>query len=333
MITEMNVYASLFTDTPADAELFAAWLDEREADREILEMASGDEAVIVDSRVLANACSGYSPDIAPRQIRILSKRYVTDPQVVPFVAVIEKWDDDMWLIAPFSQYATPATPGEMDSGTGLMGRQVIQAWNARTIQERLLSKSFLCGELDPGITMEVAALFRNQLAGTELPETFSARRGPAIAFEADPRRDYVMETIRRFQPLSTAVKATERALADREHAIQKVLLSRPFGKGATASLAYAAGTERSVTEKYKVGESELWLTYDPEQDVVLMSFYDAEGEPTREYDGYAVMGQGIDFVGTFMDGSLSVPADAVSKNFTLTNPDGCPVEVCKVEVG
>ena len=238
----------------------------------------------------------------------------------------------MWLVAPFSQYSYPATSGEMATGIRHVGLRVMQAWNARTIQQSLLAKSFLFGELPDDVRQECLALFRHEMGGRDLPENFKALRGGAITIEADPRRDYIAETIARLRPLSTAVKATERALADRENDIQKTLLSRPFGKRAAASLAYAAGTERPVTKKYKVGESELWLTSDPDQDMVLMSFYDVNGEPTREYDGSAVMGQGIDFVGTFMNGMFSAPTDVVGEGFSLADPDGCPIKFCEMDV-
>lgn len=326
-----NIYASLFAGTRADAELLAAWLDEREAERDIREMASVDESVKVDPRALAGVRDGYSPDVASGQIRILSKRYVTDPQIVPFVVVLEKWDDDMWLIAPFSQYATPATPGEMDSGIGLMGRRVIQAWNARTIHDRLLAKSFRCGELDADVTNEVAALFRNQLAGTELPEAFSVRRGPAIILEADPRRDYVAESIRRFQPLSTAVKATERLLGEAERRAQG--MGRAFAekivKTAFLDEEYrlAAGTRKPRTERYDVGEVSLDLEFSPEADEVVMTFYGADDEKCLDCDGYGVFGTRREFLGTFANGSIRVPAASVRDSFLIVDVDGDAVEI------
>ena len=331
MTTEKNIYASLFADTPADKELLAAWLDEREAERDILEMASEDEVAEVDSKALAGACGGYSPDIAPGQIRILSKRYVLDPQVVPFVTVIEQWDDDLWLIAPFSQYSTPATPGEMDSGIGLIGRKVIQAWNARTIHARLLAKSFLCGELDANVTGEVAALFRNQLAGTELPDTFSARRGPAILLEADPRRDYVAETISRFQPLSTAVKATERIQAELERLSQKMgsLFAEKVGRTRIIEeqRRLAAGTRKPCTESYDVGGIVLDLEFSPEADKVVMTFYDADDEKYLGYDGYGLFGTGREFLGTFQEGVIQVPAESVRDSFMIVDVNGEVVAV------
>ncbi len=331
MNAEKNVYASLFVDTPADAALFASWLDERESERDIREMASEDESPDVDSRALAGVWGGCSFDNAPRQIRILSKRYVTDPLVVPFVAVIEKMDEDMWLIAPFSQYATPATPGEMDSGIGLMGREVVQAWNARTIHARLLAKSFLCGELDAKVTDEVAALSRNQLAGTELPDTFSARRGPAIALEADPRRDYVEETISRFQPLSTAVKAMNRIQAELGRLSQKMgnMFAEKIGRPKIVDEQYrlAAGTRKPCTESYDVGGVALDLEFSPEAGKVAMTFYDADDEKYLGHDGYGLFGGDREFLGTFQDGTIQVPAESVRDSFMIVDVDGEAVPV------
>ncbi|MBO4287179.1 MAG: hypothetical protein J5985_03315 [Kiritimatiellae bacterium] len=333
MRKETSVYASLFTDTSADAALFAAWFAERESERDIREMASEDEDGKMDVKRLVAASGGYSPDIEAGQIRILSKRFVTNPQIVPFVAVIEKWDADMWLIMPFSPYATPATPGEMDSGLGLMGRKVMQAWNARTIQERLLAKSFLCGELDEDVKKEAAALFRNQLAGTRLPNSFSARRGPAILLDEDPRRDYVAENILRFQPLSTAVKATERLLLDEEKRIQQQERGRMFADMIAETpfldeeYRLAAGTRRPRIETYDVGGISLDLEYSPEAEEVCMTFYDANDERYLGNNGYGVFGSDQEFLGIFMDGTIRIPAASVRESFIIVDSAGEAVKV------
>ena len=331
MNIEKNVYASLLTDTSAGAEMLAEWLDEREAEQDVREMSSEDAPGNVDRRALAAACGEYSPDIAPGQIRILSKRYVADPLIVPFVAVVEKSGDDAWLVVPFSQYSTPAMPGEMDSGDGLIGRRVLQAWNAREVQRQLLEKSFLCGELNTDVTREAAALSRNQLVGTELPEDFSARRGPAVFYEADPRRDYEAETIRRFQPLALAVKATERIHVAAERMAQD--LGRMFAERIARTkiideeMKLAAGTRKPRTESYDVGGVALDLEFSPEADEVVMTFYGDDDEKYLGNDGYGVLGVKREFLGTFQNGSIRVPAASVRDSFIIVEVDGEAVEI------
>ena len=326
-----SLYATLLTGDPHDACLVDAWLDERIASSASIDLPSEITATRQDNSRLAKAVTAdeYDGNIAPGQIRILSKRFTADPDVIPYVAVLEEWHKGMWLVAPFSQYSYPATPGEMTTGIRHLGLRVIQAWNARTMQESLLAKSYLFGDLPDSVLKDGLSLFRHEMGGVALPDDFHALRGGAITMECDPRREYLAETIARLRPLSTAVKATERALADRQVAIDESIRAHPFWW--RSAVAYAAGSTPPVTQKCKVHESELWLTHDPEQKKVLMAFYDSEGEPTHEYDGCAVLGRGVEFLGTFLDGTLSVPDDAVLESFKLTDPDGCPIEVCKIE--
>ena len=329
MNANVSTYATLFTETPAEARLFDAWLDEREGEREVRAMKDGEsESVVIDETKLALACGGYDKGVAPGQIRILSKRFTEDPLIVPYVVVLEEWEDEMWLVAPFSQYATPATPGEMSSGINLLGQKVIQAWNARTVQESLIEMSFLYGELDESVVREAAELFRNQLASTKLPEGFSALRGPAVVMDADPRRDYIAETIARLRPLSTAVHAMERMRAavdfafDDEARKEKEAGSvwQPFYGREDYALA-AGEKERQRSEVFKVEETELSVTYSPEDGITIFTFYGRDDEPDGRYDGYGLIGGGK-FLGTFRNGTISVPSESVKDWYQVVDCSG-----------
>lgn len=332
---EENIYARLFTKIPEDAELFDRWLDEREGEKDFrkTEAAAGGDARI-DAARLANAFGGYAEEpIAAGQIRLLSKRYTEDPWTPPFVAVLEEWMDGMWLVAPFSPYATPATPGEMATGIPLMGRETLQAWNARTMQDDLLEKSFLCGALAKGTLEEARALFRNQLAGTPLPENFAALRGPALRLSSDPRREHVEESVARLRPLSTAVKALERALAEKEAAaeawaarLREMAERLALGR---EELRMAAGTHQAATKSFQAGagETPLDVEVSPETGMATLTFYGEDGNPSADFDGCGLMGADLEFLGTFGGGSLRVPAAALEGGFRLVDPEGMPVDV------
>lgn len=336
MNKNLSTYATLFTETPEEAKLFESWLDEREGEREVRAMQNDDhESVVIDDVKIASACSGYDKGVAPGQIRLLSKRYTEEPWILPYVVVLEKWDDAMWLVAPFSQYATPATPGEMSSGIDLFGQKVIQAWNARTVQEQLVEMSFLCGELDESVVREAAALFRNQLADTELPDGFSALRGPAIIMDADPRREYIAETVARLRPLSTAVHAMERIRAAVDFAFgdeagrekETGSVWRPFYGREDCALA-AGGQERQRSEVFKVEEAELSVTYSPEDGVTIFTFYGCDDEPDGRYDGYGLIGGGK-FLGTFRNGTISVPSGDVKDWYQVVDRSGNEISLAR----
>ena len=214
MSKDFTVYASLLAERPEDVAVIASWLAERaRAEAASLQEAAEDTSSFIQDNVrLAEASGGYDVGIASGQIRILSKRFTSDPDVVPFVAVLEEWEEGMWLVAPFSQYSTPATPGEMATGEDSFGLEVLQVWNSRTVQTTLLERSFLFGEIPAETVAEASALFRHELGGTDLPSGFKSRRGAPIAIKDDPRRDYLAESIARLAPLSNAVlKLAERA--------------------------------------------------------------------------------------------------------------------------
>lgn len=203
MQNDFMVYASLLSATSADAPNIASWLADREAAKEVMKMKV--DETVQDSSLMATGSEVYDENIAVAQIRILSKQYTTEPDVIPYVAVVDKWDENMWLIVPFSSYRTPATPGEMETGLDAYGLHVLQAWNGRTVQESILKKSYLFGELPERVCYEALALFRHELGGGPLPADFTAKRGSPIVEASDPRREYQDECIERLRPLSEAV--------------------------------------------------------------------------------------------------------------------------------
>ena len=329
MSSKYSTYASLCTETPSDAAAFDRWLDERINDKELraeaLKEASQTDADLPaqDYRRLAMASGKYDGDIQPGQIRILSKRFTADPDVIPYVVVLERWSEGMWLVAPFSQYATPAIPGEMESGINAHGQRVIQAWNGRTIQDRLLEKSFLCGKMEESTREQVMALFRHEFGGTDLPGSFSARRGPSITMAADPRREYVAETISRLRPLSTAVKATERYTEDQ--LCEKLKDSFiPCGFGERLS-AVAAKSQMQMIETHTIGDNELALIYSPEERAIYLKVYGKNDELTDACDGFALLSDGGEFLGVISDGMLEAPFEKILHSFRITDADGNPV--------
>ena len=330
-----SLYTTLLTDNPHDAEMLDAWLDERAASMDTIELPGEIVSARQDNRRLAEAVGEYDGNIVPGQIRILSKRFTADPDVIPYVAVLEQWYEGMWLVAPFSQYSYPATPGEMATGIRHVGLHVMQAWNARTMQESLLAKSYLFGELSDDVRQDCLSLFRHEMGGRGLPENFKALRGGAITMEADPRRDYIAETIARLQPLSTAVKAVERFSAEHERQELAGKLRSESEKRWPKSKCIeeeemklaSAGTRKPRTKSYDVGGIALDLEFSPEADEVVMTFYGDDDEKYLGNDGYGVFGFKREFLGTFQNGSIRVSAASVRDSFIIVNVDGEEVNV------
>lgn len=333
-----STYAFLCTETPAEARVFDAWLEEWEADQEIRDLETKDEAmeININDQRLAAARGSYDSKIETGQIRILSKRYTLNPQVIPYVAVLEEWEDGNWLVLPFSSYQTPATPGEMRTGIDLLGLGVLQAWNGRTVPADVLSKSFLFGALDEKIRGEASALFRNQLANTELPADFSALRGPAILMESDPRCDYQQESIARLRPLSAAVHAYNRLRNFDKGLIRSVFTAMTGTEGGLwrprygeENYALAAGEVKGQqVDVFVVQETELSVVYSPEDGITIFTFYNRNDEPDAAYDGYGIIGPG-EFIGTFKNGTLRVPSEQVKGWYQIVDREGHEVRLTK----
>jgi len=237
MKTDFSVYASLLSATPADAENIAAWLADREAARDAMKMSV--DMTVQNAGQLAAESGEYDEEIAVSQIRILSKRYTAEPDVIPYVAVVDKWDDDMWLIVPFSPYKTPATQGEMKTGLDAYGLHVLQAWNGRTVQDQILKKSYLFGTLPEKVREEALSLFRHELGGVPLPEGFAAERGSRIVEAADPRREYLAECIERLTPLAEAVLDLAERPSESRGGVLNVLFDKYLPEASGYALAAA----------------------------------------------------------------------------------------------
>lgn len=302
-----NVYASLLSATPDDASNVASWLADREAAKEAEKMVV--DETVQDSVCMSSESVWYDKTIGISQIRILSKRYTTDPDVIPYVAVIDKWDDDMWLIVPFSPYKTPATPGEMATGLDVHGLHVLQPWNGRTVQESILKRSYLFGTLPDEVRTNTLLLFQNQLLGNPLPAGFTARRGTPIVEAADPRREYLEECMARFQPLSQAVmELAEGTIDTRTDVINQIFDKYPSLE--RNDYALAAATDDGSKKHIPV--------------LMHKDAWDAMGDcrVASDFCGYSAHGGGEQVLSAYLCGNLPQELDGKRE---------LPVLVCKRE--
>lgn len=335
MNTKPSEYALLMTSNQEDAVLLDAWIDERIAEKEVQAAELPEEIASVrqDNARLARASGGYDAEITAGEIRILSKRYVKNPDDIPYVAVLGKWDDDTWLVAPFSKYSFPATPGEMATGISVSGLRVIQSWNTRTVHGKLLARSYSFGKLDDAVRRDALALFRHEMAGTELPPEFASLRGSPVLCDIDPRREYIAESISQLGPLFTAVAMYESMCAAREASQvdawrKSINRLRHDRESQTVDSSFAgllaAGTERPEAMTFRFDGFEIDCQYSPEAGECVMTAYEGDGKSTV-CDGYAVASPDGELLGTFQNGVVHVNESA-RDGFLLVRPDGDVVE-------
>ena len=294
MTNEFSVYASLLSAEPTETDSIAEWLADREAEKEMMNTKDIVETV-QDNERLAAASGPFDGNVAVSQIRILSKQFTEEPDVIPYVAVLEEWEKGMWLIVPFSQYKVPATPGEMETGLKLKGLKVIQAWNGRTVQDSLMRKSYLFAELPEQVRQDALSLFRNQFAGTPLPEDFTAKRGGAIELDDDPRREYLAESVARLRPLAEAVIAEAEKPKIKVRPPIRINWRNPVIKMPAVTvypLAAATITKRiSKNCKINVANEELTvlISYQPEDRMLELRVFGTDGNVSTRLDGWSVI--------------------------------------------
>ena len=244
----------------------------------------------------------------------------------------------MWVVAPYSPYSYPASEGEMVSGDLLVGRRVLQCWNARTAHESLVAQSYVAGTLDESVRSDALALFRHVTAGAPLPDSFAALVGAPVLSKADPRREFLAESAARYAPLTAAARKTEAALAraerlaafkaaiaDRLEALRdrfKDCILVPAYATPTYALA-AADKSLQTTETFFVPSRglELDVKHTPSEGKVRLVVYkDGECNATA-LEGVIVANKEMSPIGEIRDGVLVAEASLLKDGFLLFDPD------------
>ncbi len=134
------------------------------------------------------------------QIRLLSQ-----PDDMLRVLVLREWAPGLWLVVPFSPFPAPATDEEFFLG----GRRteylnVLQFWNARTLNSLFLRRSWLIDTLTPQELQQAELCFSASISGDTLPDELLTRTALPITTAPDPRLDYKQEMLAHFAALDAA---------------------------------------------------------------------------------------------------------------------------------
>jgi hypothetical protein len=157
------------------------------------EVSSGEDTTTTTT-AKAPAADPYDKDLAAGQIRVLA-----GTERITYVLVLGGWGPGAWLIMPFSWYSFPATDGEFKTEfDGGLFLRVLQPWNARTLLDETLEKSWVVGEL-PEKDMEDAWKFWQYTIGQgEIDDELLQRSGLPIAWDRDPRLQYERDELANF---------------------------------------------------------------------------------------------------------------------------------------
>ncbi len=95
-----------------------------------------------------------------------------------------------WRVFPFSELATPATPGEMAVREDPPVR-VLQGWNARELPQAKVSQSWWVDDVPEKMLFQVNLWWLCLEAGSELSGNLCALCGPPLRHPLDPRHEYL----------------------------------------------------------------------------------------------------------------------------------------------
>jgi hypothetical protein len=163
-------------------------------------------SVMPDGPAYEGETKPYDADIKLGELRGLPNEMSTHQLRLPIVAVLQKWDDRHWLVAPFSPVDIPATRGEFTIADVIWGG-ALQVWNAMIVPALLLRKSWSLGSLTDEEALQARFLFRELTTGVAIPPEHQPEVGPALTDPADPRMEYQKVEKAYWQPLRDRIMA------------------------------------------------------------------------------------------------------------------------------
>ena len=131
--------------------------------------------------------------VAAGQIRLFQPVWSVAHQRLLYVAVIREDPPDSYLIAPFSRFTEPATPGEWRTGRSQPGWRVLCLWNARALPADVVRRSWLVDRLTDAERIAAEAVWSRQVVATDLPGELLSQVGPPLSHPLDPRQAYLEE--------------------------------------------------------------------------------------------------------------------------------------------
>ena len=207
-------------------KLLDAWRKQYMFDAMVSETDETEDLEVIgteNAERLLKAVSPFDTQLAIGQIRIMTSSVTTEPEHIPYVAILSRWTKSSWLVAPFSRFTIPAVRGEMLTGIDYDFHAVLQCWNAKIIPSILLQNSWKyskCDKLPEQVRIDAYDLFRHLATNTPLMDTFQSTIGPALTDPFDIRNNYMAEDKEQFRPLDNRIAMVNQIAAINWNAIQ-----------------------------------------------------------------------------------------------------------------
>jgi hypothetical protein len=190
--------------TQEQEQSVAEWSVEWEAFAEGIEEGEGVDIDALATRIRGDLDKEIDfpilGDISAGDILQIDPRYDAGGPPQMWVA-IEEWEPGIWLVAPFSDFRSPAVRGDLRTAEG-----VVEVWNGRTVPKQVLKYGIVMGKSSEP-TENLKAMFRFCLFGYHhLPAGVPERTGTDIVDEDDPRIEYQSYEADRYSPLQYMVQ-------------------------------------------------------------------------------------------------------------------------------
>lgn len=279
------------------------------------------------------------PPAAVGQIRLLSPSLAPGRPV--YVALFRDWESGEVMMAPFSEYTSPATVGEFLTSRRETALKVVSVWNARNVPLSLLSeKSWLVGSLTKQEMANCWNLFRHVTTGAALAKSLEDRVAPPIFVEKDPRIQYQDEESQGLAALDQAILAAgsqgnqDSIDPDQRRTLKffRIVGTRRRPMALAAAPAAQGGEERT----FRIADTGCLLVAFVPADAaspVALRFYDRSEAVTDRFDGARLVGRSGTVLAEVLDGAawLSQAILAREPSVSLLLPDGRSLNIRTVK--
>ena len=337
---------------------FAGWLTAY-SEENALNQAFESHPEIWDSKEFTVDCSKLRAvkshgdnAVEPGQVRLLKKEAITDTEVPTSILILSQWEDDYWLVAAFSRFPIPATPGELMLNEETSTREnVLQCWNAQTLPTAVLRKnSYPMGKISEDSRLKACQLYFHLLADDPLPENMEFKTGPKILSAIDPRIQYMQAEKWQIAPLKKIATKYEQlkhssllrfvfAPQTRDNSLASGQVAAategilPFNAACDShELRLAAGEEKKGIEKHFLAissNSRVTIRYNEKEiSLLVMS---SDGNDSEELDGATVRDEEGKVLAEIKDGYVTFPSTGFNGTLLLTDVDGWPIELKEMQ--
>lgn len=277
------------------------------------------------------------------EVRLLAPELTPSSSLPVYVLLLQEWAPGWKLVAPFSRFTVPATPGEVliqehrnqDGATGILSTLCL--WNAVSVPDRTLQSSWLVETWEEAVYKVALIVFETLRHGPPLPAAIESRTGePLSGQRSDSRNQYLREDA---GLLSGLIRS---AFAEASHAGVRPVLpihQVPLFGADTAlaeenndAMAFAADDSPSKvwTRHFALAgrEEKLLLTSEGKGRSILAYVLGADDEPCGALDGCWLVGSDSTEPVEIQHGHAILDGNLFGDSIGIRQQDGLSIPLC-----